>query len=413
MSGLSCTKGWCSLSVNQTARDQALELFREEGFTVTVKGDFMLVHDVPYLAAGSTLRRGTLIAKFIAVGDHLQPPENHQVWFQGEFPHCANGQPFTAIGVPNAVGEIGQGVMANFHFSCRPDPYIPYTRHLDLISHYEKLLTHQALALDRTVTARTRRGIHMEKVPTPFRYPDAASIRGDYLSTSERLQLNRVAIIGLGGTGSYVLDQVAKTLVREIHLFDSDTFQVHNAFRAPGAASLEDLERQPAKVDYWAREYGSMHLGVVPHRTHVVDHNLQELLGFDFVFLTIDNGPARKVISTYLRQNNVPFVDCGMDLKLDRENSRAIYGQCRITLSTPNQHDHFDSYAPFMPEGGDGLYESNIQTADMNAINAMLAVIRWKQYFGFYADQQHPHQQVYTPSLHSLTRSVPNPESKA
>lgn len=102
-----------------------------------------------------------------------------------------------------------------------------------------------------------------------------------------------------------------------------------------------------------------------------------------------------------------------MDLKLDRENTQAIYGQCRITLSTPKQHDHFDSYAPFMSEDGDGLYESNIQTADMNAINAMLAVIRWKQYFGFYADQQHPHQQVYTPNLHSLTRSVSNSESKA
>lgn len=398
---------------NQTARDLALELFRKEGFTVTVKGDFLLVHDVPYLAAGPTLRRGTLIARFIAVGDHLQPPENHQVWFQGEFPHYANGQPFTAIGVQTKAGVIGQGIEADYHLSCRPDPYIPYAQHLGLIKHYEKLLTHEARALDHEVTARTKRGIHMEKIPTPFRYPDAASVRGDYLSTTERLQLNRVAIIGLGGTGSYVLDQVAKTPVKEIHLFDRDTFEVHNAFRAPGAASVEDLDGQHSKVAYWAREYGRMHLGIVAHQVHVEEKNLHEMTGFDFVFLTIDDGPARKVISTYLRQQNVPFVDCGMDLKMDRDNSRAIYGQCRVTLSTPKQHDHFDSYAPFMPEGGDALYETNIQVADMNAINAMLAVIRWKQYFGFYVDQQYPHQQVYTLNLHSLTRSVSNSESRA
>lgn len=285
--------------------------------------------------------------------------------------------------------------------------------HIDLIKHYETLPTHQARALDRAATARTKRGIHLEKVPTPFCYPDAASIRGDYLSTTERLQLNRVAIIGLGGTGSYVLDQVAKTPVKEIHLFDRDTFEVHNAFRAPDAATLEDISGQLTKVGYWAREYGRMHLGVVAHPVNVEEHNIHKLAGFDFVFVTVDNGPARKTISTYLREHNIPFIDCGMDLKIDRETSQAIYGQCRVTLSTPKQHDHFDSCAPFMPEGGDGLYAANIQVADMNAINAMFAVIRWKQYFGFYVDQQHPHQQVYTINLHSLTRSVPNQESRA
>jgi tRNA A37 threonylcarbamoyladenosine dehydratase len=47
----------------------------------------------------------------------------------------------------------------------------------------------------------------------------------------------------MGGTGSYILDLVAKTAVMEIHLFDGDDFNQHNAFRAPGAASLEDLEK--------------------------------------------------------------------------------------------------------------------------------------------------------------------------
>jgi hypothetical protein len=35
-----------------------------------------------------------------------------------------------------------------------------------------------------------------------------------------------------------VLDFTAKTHVKEIHLFDGDTFFQHNAFRAPGAANL-------------------------------------------------------------------------------------------------------------------------------------------------------------------------------
>ena len=34
---------------------------------------------------------------------------------------------------------------------------------------------------------------------------------------------------------------------------------------------------------------------------------------------------------------------------------------------------------------GEDDYSSNIQVADLNALNAILAIIRWKRYLGFYA----------------------------
>lgn len=69
-----------------------------------------------------------------------------------------------------------------------------------------------------------------------------------------------MAIIGLGGTGGYVLDQVAKTPVREIHLFDGDTFDMHNAFRAPGAATESDFGKP--KVEYFKAMYSNMHKSI-------------------------------------------------------------------------------------------------------------------------------------------------------
>jgi tRNA A37 threonylcarbamoyladenosine dehydratase len=36
----------------------------------------------------------------------------------------------------------------------------------------------------------------------------------------------------LSGTGSYILDLLAKVPIREIHLCDGDDFARHNAFRA-------------------------------------------------------------------------------------------------------------------------------------------------------------------------------------
>ena len=55
------------------------------------------------------------------------------------------------------------------------------------------------------------------------------------MAVTRKLSLKNVAIVGLGGTGSYVLDLVAKTPVRQIHLDDGDMFLQHNAFGSPSA----------------------------------------------------------------------------------------------------------------------------------------------------------------------------------
>src|SRR3546814_2008085 len=94
----------------------------------------------------------------------------------------------------------------------------------------------------------------------------------------------RVAIVGLGGTGAYVLDQVAKTAVARIDLFDDDYYLQHNAFRAPGAASLEDLRERPTKVHHFARVYSRMHRHIVPHAVRSDEHTseLQSLMRISY-----------------------------------------------------------------------------------------------------------------------------------
>ena len=41
-------------------------------------------------------------------------------------------------------------------------------------------------------------------------------------------------------------------------------------------------------------------------------------------------------------------------------------------------------------------YEQNIPIADLNMLNATLAVIRWKKLFGFYSDLDHEFSSMYT-----------------
>src|SRR5205823_13915540 len=119
----------------------------------------------------------------------------------------------------------------------------------------------------------------------------------------------RVAIIGLGGTGAYVLDFVAKTPVREIRIIDGDEFLQHNAFRAPGAPSLDELREAPKKVDYLKRIYSRMHKGIVAHTVALGSGNLHLLDGITFAFICMDAGEVKKLVVQKLELPGVSFVD--------------------------------------------------------------------------------------------------------
>lgn len=211
-----------------------------------------------------------------------------------------------------------------------------------------------------------------------------------------------------------MLDLVAKTPAREIHLFDGDLFEQHSAFRAPGAASLRELEEKMMKTDYFARRYAPMRKGIVSHPAYIDETNLPLLDGADFVFLCVDKDAVRRLICNFLLERGIPFVDVGMGLTLLADES-ALIGTCRATLCTPAKYDHFGQHAPQGTSIGDDLYRSNIQVADMNMMNAALAVGLWKKHLNFYLDHWRPHQTTYSIDSHSLTRgemSTPPPEAE-
>ena len=54
--------------------------------------------------------------------------------------------------------------------------------------------------------------------------------------------------------------------------------------------------------------------------------------------------------------------------------------------------EKYISYA----ETDNDLYKSNVQTADLNAFCALAAVIQWKKTYGFYIDNAHGNNCVFT-----------------
>jgi len=234
-----------------------------------------------------------------------------------------------------------------------------------------------------------------EQAPSVFKYEDMASVRASIMAISDKLRTEKIGLIGLGGTGSYILDLVAKTPVGEIHLYDGDQFETHNAFRAPGAASAADLAQNLSKVDYFAARYAPMRNGIVSHKCRITENNLHLLDELDFVFVAVDSGPSRRLICEHLQSVGIAFIDVGMDVQINQQ-AIGLYGMFRVTLSTPEQSKHFFDSVPTFEDDGEGLYRSNIQVADLNMCNAAHAVICWKQYRSFYLEHNRAHHRVFT-----------------
>jgi hypothetical protein len=226
-----------------------------------------------------------------------------------------------------------------------------------------------------------------------FRYPDTNAARASIEYLNRKFENLKIAIIGMGGTGSYILDLVSKTPVKEIHIYDSDTFQLHNAFRAPGAISGEKFDEDGIlkKVQYYASTYSNMHTGIIPHDYNVTINNESELAEMDFVFISVDKNAARSVIVEGLLLLGVPFIDCGLGVNKVNDS---LLGTLRVTTATSLKKDHLGSRIGAM-EFDENEYAPNIQIADLNCLNATLAVIKWKKIIGFYQDLKHEHNSLY------------------
>lgn len=393
------------MSLRPIVLDPALKRLQDEGYEIEVLNGHLLVHSVPYVNAQRNVLQGIVVTNLNGNVGSLGPPCDHQVWFVGEYPCHHTGIPIEGIRHTSGAFQLWAGFEAQHRFSNKLYGTDGYADYYSKVKNYISIISNEAKAIDADATPCTFKVIASTEEDSVFKYWDSASSRANILTVSAKLTSERVAIIGLGGTGSYILDLIAKTPVREIHLFDGDVFLHHNAFRAPGAVSADTLLERLSKVSYFTKAYDKMRTGIIPHAVYVTEENLVELTSFDFVFLCVDKGGVRKLISGFLRSQGTPFVDVGMELiMIPEENS--LFGTCRATLSTPDKCDHFDKYAPQGTDNDADLYRSNIQVADMNALNAALAVIKWKQHCGFYQDLVKAHHTTYSINAHSLTRAA-------
>ena len=163
------------------------------------------------------------------------------------------------------------------------------------------------------------------------------------------------------------------------------------------------MREAPKKADYLKAIYSRMHRGIVAHAVSLNATNLHLLDGVTFAFVSMDAGEEKRLVVEKLVAMGASFVDVGMGLELDEGS---LGGILRVTTSTPAKRDHVhEGCISFVGGGEKDLYSSNIQVADLNALNGALAVIKWKKLRGFYRDLEGEHHCTYTTDGNMLLNS--------
>lgn len=368
------------------SHNEDLQRIQNEGISFDVRSGNLVADCVPYLNSKKEVKAGILVFSLNTENITIKKPNDHTAFFIGEKPCEMDGTPIHGLGILEMHKPLFDNMVSDYRFSCYPDKGM-YPNYYEKMINYWRIITAPADNFDHPACSALKKPNLIKPLDSKLVYWDVNSSRANIAGLTDKFKGLKVAIIGLGGTGSYILDFIAKLPLDEIHLFDSDVFKQHNAFRAPGAASIEDLEKRMSKVDYLYEKYKHMNLALIPHNEDITPANKDMLLNMDFIFLCIDNANVRNEIANYLVNNNKTFINSGIGVTLQEDK---LAGLIRISMAEPGHYELLnDAFGGHESNDENDLYRENIQIAELNAFAAVESVMRWKQAMGFYQDVEH------------------------
>jgi hypothetical protein len=374
----------CASAFQELAsRNPVLQRLVDQGHIVDFIGGHVVVYGVPYLDVYGALHYGDLCTP-VDIGENhvIQATGTHQCWWRGGKPHRSGGVALPVSPQPNNT-QVAPDFVTDFAFSLKllddNKQMRAYASFEEKIKTYLDMIVPPALAAHPGAPLSQGIAQRAAEQGSPLRFPDTASARYGQNDVADKLRGKKVAIVGLGGTGAYILDFIARTHLDNITLFDDDTVHVHTLFRAPGCI---DAGLSKLKVNALYQVYDKWHAAITAVPERITPDNIELLAPFDFVFVSVDDGPSRQLIVEWLSARGIAFVDCGMGLERSREGLNAMV---RVTGVDREAYERTLGTVYLPTENPkDAEYRRQPQIVEFNALNAALAVIRFKQHFKLY-----------------------------
>ncbi len=156
---------------------------------------------------------------------------------------------------------------------------------------------------------------------------------GDELQS--QLETMKIGIVGLGGSGSSVAEQLVRLGIRDFVLVDNDHFEPSNITRTYGSKH-SDLFKSQHKTKIAARNLRSIRpvVQIEEIRDSVTyQRTLMKLKDRDVLFCCTDNDLSRSMVNRFSYQYFIPVIDMGV--RIVAEESKVLAAAGRVSLIGP------------------------------------------------------------------------------
>lgn len=150
-----------------------------------------------------------------------------------------------------------------------------------------------------------------------------------------RLRALRVAVVGAGGTGSFIAQEVAHLGVGQLLLIDHDTVDISNLNRLMGATPADV---GLPKVTLASKSALAINPGIQVEAVTgdvVGEAVAAKLLEVDFIFGCTDSMASRAVINQIAYQHLIPVIDMGVAIHVRDGHIASVTG--RVQMLSPGQ----------------------------------------------------------------------------
>lgn len=152
-------------------------------------------------------------------------------------------------------------------------------------------------------------------------------------NAQEKIAMARVGVVGVGGGGSHIVQQLSHLGFQNFTLFDDDVIEGKNLNRLVGGTG-RDVKARRLKIAIARRLIRGLQsrARVFAYPTKWQD-NLSAFRRCDLIFSCVDTFAARRDLEAYARRFLIPVIDIGIDVHPQTDGPPSLTGQ--IILSMP------------------------------------------------------------------------------
>jgi len=152
----------------------------------------------------------------------------------------------------------------------------------------------------------------------------------------KRLANIKVAIVGAGGLGSHIIQQLAHLGITDFTIIEYDKITKNNLNRLVGASPSDISKSKISNAERMIRSICGKGVRIKTVETNVREKEaLVALKRADFIFSCVDNDGARMILNEFSKAYMKPCIDCAVGINLENNKISEIGG--RVVFVRPGK----------------------------------------------------------------------------